>query len=256
MRAASPEAALRGALDAAPAPVRLWWRDDDAGRDHPRLAALLDIARRREAPLALAVVPAWLEPACAARVLACPLADVLQHGISHGNHGRPPAKKIELGGAADPAELRTTLAAMRVGLAERFGARALPVLVPPWNRIAPDLLPALPGLGFVGWSGFGPRPAPLPVPGLVQVNTHLDPIAWRGDRSLTDPDALVAKLAHSIDSRLYGANHPEPIGVLTHHLAHDEAVWTFCEALLEHLAAHAAVRFPSINAVFSVEVRA
>ena len=70
MRVASPEAALRQALDAAPAPVRLWWRDDDAGRDHPRLAALLDIARRREAPVALAVVPAWLEPPCAARILA------------------------------------------------------------------------------------------------------------------------------------------------------------------------------------------
>jgi hypothetical protein len=242
MRAASPEAALRGALDAAPAPVRLWWRDDDAGRDHPRLAALLDIARRREAPLALAVVPAWLEPACAARVLACPLADVLQHGISHGNHGRPPAKKIELGGAADPSELRTALAAMRVGLAERFGARALPVLVPPWNRIAPDLLPALPGLGFVGWSGFGPRPAPLPVPGLVQVNTHLDLIRWReAARPMSFAQAALGLAA------LVRAGRPEPIGILSHHLVSDGAGFAALDRLLGLVQDHPRARFGSIR---------
>ncbi len=114
----------------------------------------------------------------------------------------------------------------------------------------------MPALGYCGLSGFGDRAAREATPGLIQVNTHLDPIAWRGDRSLTDPDALVAKLARSIDRRLSGADHPEPIGVLTHHLAHDEAVWTFCEALLERLAAHAVVRFLSIDAVFSVEARA
>ena len=37
-RPVTPEPRLLAALDAAPAPVAFWWRDDDAGRDHPRLA--------------------------------------------------------------------------------------------------------------------------------------------------------------------------------------------------------------------------
>jgi hypothetical protein len=33
-------------------------------------------------------------------------------------------------------------------------------------------------------------------------------------------------------------------------------VWTFCEALLERLVAQPVSRFPSIDAVFSIEARA
>lgn len=243
MRVASPEAALRQALDAAPAPVRLWWRDDDAGRDHPGLAALLDIARRREAPVALAVVPAWLEPPCAARILACSAANVLQHGIAHQNHAHLPARKIELGGAADLPGLGAALAAMRLELADRFGARALPVLVPPWNRIVPDLLPMLPGLGFTGWSGFGPRPAP-PLPGLAQVNTHLDLIRWReAARPVSFAEAAFALAA------LIRANRPEPIGILSHHLVADTAAFAALDRLLGVVQDHPKARLASIRSL-------
>ena len=118
-----PEAALVAALGASPAPVVLWWRDDDAGRDHPRLASLLALAERRRAPVALAVVPEWLEEACAARILGCPLATVLQHGIAHADHAVPPGKKIELGGSADHAALARDLVRGRERLAAAFGAR-------------------------------------------------------------------------------------------------------------------------------------
>ena len=53
----TPEQRLHAALAAAPAPVRFWWRDDDAGRDHSRLATLLELSCSRAAPLGLAVVP-------------------------------------------------------------------------------------------------------------------------------------------------------------------------------------------------------
>ena len=66
-----------------------------------------------------------------------------------------------------------------------FGQAASPVFVPPWNRIAPALLPRLRALGFRGLSTFrrSPRRA-QPAPGLAQINTHLDPIDWRGGRGL------------------------------------------------------------------------
>ena len=49
----------------------------------------------------------------------------------------------------------------------------------------------------------------------------------------------MARLAAAIAARLDGdADADEPIGLLTHHLIHDEAVWRFCEALLDRLRRH------------------
>lgn len=250
MRAAEAEAeaALRRALDAAPALVRMWWRDDDAGRDHPRLAALLAIARRRAAPVALAVVPARLERACAARILASPLADVLQHGVAHENHATARAKKIELGGSADPTGLRSALASMRARLVDGFGDRALPVLVPPWNRITPGLVPTLPALGFAALSTFGPRPTARPLPGLIQVNAHLDLIRWReGGRPLDFAEAAAALAG------LVRSGGPEPIGILSHHLVMAAAAFAALDRLLGVVQDHPRARLGSIRSFVAEE---
>ena len=55
------QAALDAALERGEA-IRVWWRDDDAGRDRPALTRLLELAECHAAGLALAVVPVWLEP--------------------------------------------------------------------------------------------------------------------------------------------------------------------------------------------------
>ena len=41
-----------------------------------------------------------------------------------------------------------------------------------------------------------------------------------------------------------------PIGILTHHLAFDEALWRTMEALLELLSSHRAIHFPQLDAVW------
>jgi hypothetical protein len=128
-----------------------------------------------------------------------------------------------------------------------LGARLLPVLVPPWNRIAPGLPGLLPALGFRGLSVFGPRPAPLAAPGLALVNAHVDPVDWRGGRGLADPNALIARAAEAI---VRAAPIGEPVGLLTHHLVHDEAVWAFAEALLDRLSASSAVEHPFVGQLF------
>ena len=128
-------ASLLDALDEAASPVRFWWRDDDAGRLEPTLDPLLELAARHSAPLALAVVPAWLDAATIGAIAGSALVDVLQHGWAHENHARPGQRKIELGGAEDTDRLLRHLAAGRDRLAVAFGARFLPVMVPPWNRI-------------------------------------------------------------------------------------------------------------------------
>jgi hypothetical protein len=77
----------------------------------------------------------------------------------------------------------------------------------------------------------------FPAADLLQVNTHIDPIDWHGTRSLADPVLLIESLAAAIKRRVAGeADRDEPIGFLTHHLMHDEAIWSFCEELMMQLS--------------------
>ena len=222
----TPEEDLADAIAAAAEPPRFWWRDDDAGADDPRLLPLLDVARAREAPLALAMVPAWLDERCVARVAAAPWVTVLQHGIAHADHAVPPAKKIELGGAAPRDRLLRDLAGGRVRLVQAFAARFVPALVPPWNRIAADLLPGLAGLGFTGISTYGPRSRESDA-GLRRVNTHLDLVAWReGGRHLD-----LAEAARGL-AALVRRGLREPIGILSHHQVMDAAAYSTLDRLL------------------------
>jgi hypothetical protein len=224
---------LEAALDAAAQDgkaIRLWWRDDDAGRDRPELERLLELAERRALPLALAVVPVWLEAPAQARIAASSQASVLQHGFAHVNHAAAGEKTCELGGRAT-AMIEAELARGQACLVDAFGADFLAVLVPPWNRMDRKLIGRLTACGFCGLSTYGRRDAPLAAAGLIQVNTHLDPIEWRGGRLFVGEVAALERLVAMLDP-------DEPIGILSHHLAMDEPGWQFLDRLLGVLAAH------------------
>lgn len=226
--------------------VAVWWRDDDATAHTPALDRLLALRRETGWPLALAAIPAGAEPSLAARLAGEAEIDLLVHGLAHANHAPPGEKKAEL--AHRPAAALEREAAQGLALARaRLGALlgVLPVLVPPWNRIAPDLAAALPRLGFRGLSTFGPRGSAIP--GLVQVNTHLDPVAWRTGRGLAEPRALLARAADTV------GRGEAPLGLLTHHLVQDARTWAFCAALLERLRAHPAVRVARADGLFAPE---
>ena len=236
---------LEAALDACAArgeAIRLWWRDDDAGREHPALERLIELAERRDLPLALAVVPLWLEPPVQALIAASAGTTVLQHGFAHADHAPPGAKSVELGGR-DLATVTDELRAGRALLIDAFGATCLAVLVPPWNRLDPGLIERLTECGFAGLSTFGRRSGDQVAPGLVQVNAHLDPVDWRGSRLFVGEAAALQRLC-----ALLGPD--EPIGILTHHLVMDEPGWRFLDRLLEVLASHPAAKLCAAGELF------
>ena len=236
---------LRKALDGVAArgeAIRVWWRDDDAGRDHPALARLLDLAECLDLPLALAVVPMWLQANTQARIAASPTATVLQHGFAHADHALPERKSIELGGR-DVETILGELERGRAMLADAFGCAFLAVLVPPWNRLDAGLVERLTGCGFVGLSTFGRRAGAEAAPGLAQVNAHLDPVDWRGTRLFVGETAALARLIAVLDA-------DEPIGILSHHLAMDEAGWAFLDRLLRVLAYHPGARLCPAHELF------
>lgn len=226
----------------------LWWRDDDAGQPSAALDRLLAEADRPRLPLALAVIPSAAGPALAER-LAGETAAVLQHGYAHANHAVPGAKKAELG--AD-RPLATVLEELRRGarrLARLFGARFRRVLVPPWNRIDPDVAAALPGAGYAGLSTYRPRRAAGGGPGLTVVNTHVDIVDWQARRFLGEDAALRLTIDHLAARRGGLADRAEATGLLTHHAVHEAEAWTFVERWVATLA-EGGGRFLSADELF------
>lgn len=215
-----------------------WWRDDDAVAPGPALDRLVALASRFGVPVHLAVIPAGATPALADTVAATPALIPLVHGWAHANHAPEGEKKAEFG-VHRPLTMRRDEAAQSMQTLSRlFGAALAPVFVPPWNRIAPDFAPTLKTLGYSTLSAFGPRKSPEAAPGLVIANTHLDPIDWHGSRSLAEPARLIAQIARDLTDRREGrADNAEPYGLLTHHLVHDAAIWSFTEDLLGRLIA-------------------
>ena len=238
---------LQAELDAwaeAGLTAQFWWRDDDAVEPTAALNRLLDLAARHDAPLALAVIPARAAQALGRLLDGHPLATPVQHGFAHRNHAPPDEKKIELGPHRPLDVVSEELLRGRALMTGLFGERFLPMLVPPWNRIAGALVEALPALGLTAVSAHGARSQPEPLPGLRQVNTHADILRWTDPRGfLGEAEALSLVCGH-LQARRQGQAGPpdpaEPTGILSHHLAHDEKTWDFLERLLAVLAEHGA----------------
>jgi hypothetical protein len=224
------DTALKAARQAG-RPARLWWRDDDAEMVSPALETLAARAERHRIPLSLAVIPAGASKDL--RELFARGGDwaALVHGFAHKNYAPPGEKRAEFGHHRAVSRMRDELC---MGL-DRLGAllpgHARAVLVPPWNRIAPELLPVLPEIGFEALSTFGDVPRRPAIPTL---NCHLDIINWRS-RRFAGAASLIDKLVSLLElQRQTGA--PDPIGLLTHHRQHDRAAELFLDKLAARLA--------------------
>lgn len=249
-------AALQRELDAwaeAGRSATLWWRDDDAEAPGPALERLLALAARHEVAPALAVVPAGAGRPLGDRLGACPDVFVLCHGLTHRNLAPGDARKSEFGAGRPVREMLADVAAGWHCLRQLFGAQALPVLVPPWNRVAPALLPRLPDAGIRGLSTLGARAAAEPAPGLLQVNCHVDLVDWRGGRCFVgEAAALEALRAHFVGRRDGRYEAAEPSGIMSHHLVHDAEAWDFLERLLETTRRHPATHWLSAAEAFNL----
>ena len=212
----------------------VWWRDDDAVSSTGALQHLIALAEEMGVTVHLAIVPRLADDSLVADVMGTRALVPVVHGWRHDNHAPPDAKKSEFGTPRRDArtEIEQALAVMRA----RFGARLLPLFVPPWNRIDAGLLPDLAAAGYRGLSTFTPRKARLAATGLVQINTHIDPIDWRGTRDLVAPEVLIVRIATLIDNRTDGVTDAtEPLGYLTHHLVHSPPLWEFSRQLMTEL---------------------
>jgi hypothetical protein len=229
----------------------LWWRDDDAAAVTPALDQLLRLHAELGLPLALAVIPDRLEPGLTLRLAGCEGVMILQHGYRHANHANKGERACELGDQRPLEDVAADLLAGQRRLTTAFGKRFLPVLVPPWNRISERVVERLPALGFVGLSTFRARARAEPVPGIIQINAHCDPVKWKQGARFTGTGPALDDLIGHLRARRTGAVDPdEPTGFLTHHLALDASAWAFVAELLDRTRAHPRISWQNAREVF------
>ncbi len=238
---------LTAELDKCRAPARFWWRDDDAVALTPALTTLLDIRAELDLPLALAVIPAQLDDTLVARLAPEIAVRVLQHGWDHTNHAAAGTQLSEFPPGRGDAEIAAQLASGREILADRFGASFVPVLVPPFNAVAADAVEAVRASGLRGLS-LATDFAGL---GLPSRNVHADLIDWRETKAVPLGRAIGALVLALRLRRLGLVEATRPIGVMTHHLVHDDGIWLLMREMLTRLKAHPNVAFPSIESIFA-----
>jgi predicted deacetylase len=216
---------VSAALDAAPAPVDVFFRDDDAGWGSDRLQALLDVFARHELPLDLAVIPAALDEELAAELVRRTEVQPLhlhQHGYTHDNH-EPDGREHEFGPQRSRDEQQSDIAFGAARLNDLLGATE-PIFTPPWNRCTPDTGHALRALGFRVLSRES-RAEPLAIDGLDEIPIRVD---W------VKADA-VERLAQAIAAA-------GRIGIMFHHAEMDAGELARVDALLARLAGDDRVR--------------
>jgi len=224
---------LRRALDAVPAPVTFFFRDDDAGWDDQRLLALLEVFETNAVPVDLAAIPTAMSSdlalALRARIEAAPqLVAVHQHGFAHVNHERD-GRRYEFGPARPAASQWRDIDLGRRRLVDMLGPLAKPIFTPPWNRCTAVTGECLRELGFIALSrDAGARP--LEIDGLCELPIRMD---WAPHRKGKPVDRR--ELARLLSRHLQS---PGPTGVMFHHALMDVADRAAVSELLGLLATH------------------
>jgi len=218
-----PELARWKAAGHAPT---FWWRDDDARRPTPALDRLLALSARFDAPITIAAVPDGDVAALAQACRGVPHAELAIHGFRHENRAPPGRPSGEVNDQDGLAEVMSDLGAAmeafrRAGVTPRL-------FVPPWNNAHPTLKQAL-ELQGLELSCYGEmRRAAEP----GRLDAHLDLMRWKPGARFRGAVRFLLRARRLLAERRLNSAWDQPLGLLTHHLDHDEPAWRFLEAFL------------------------
>lgn len=205
--------------------VEIWWRDDDLETPSQQLDNLISTAHNIKLAPMLAVIPARASKQLEGVLNKCDIKIAI-HGFKHHNHEPVKNKKAEFGSVRTIETQKIDLENAIKQLEQIFGGLFLKCLVPPWNRINDALPHLLPSLGISGLSTFASRKRIPSIPGLTQINTHIDVIDWKRTRKFIGAELMAQELAAQLkNSRAGITDGQEPIGLLSHHLLMSAADW-------------------------------
>ena len=143
---------------------------------------------------------------------------------------RRPARRSRSSGRIAPADVVLgELARAKAVIDRLFAGKALPCSCRPGTASTRPCCRRLPATGFAALSVFG-RAKPAPLPHRQHTCRHHRLARRRAGGK--DHGALVQELAAELRLRREAGSR-EAVGVLTHHLVHDEAAWLFLEGLFD-----------------------
>lgn len=143
---------VRTALDEAETPVRLFFRDDDAGWVNDRLYLLLDKFACAGLPIDVAVIPRAINHHLVDELLLRwqqdrHLIGLHQHGYGHLNH-ESAGRRCEFGGSRSKTQQKVDISKGQVMLRAALGNALEPHFTPPWNRCTTETVECLEELDF------------------------------------------------------------------------------------------------------------
>lgn len=201
---------------------QLWWRDDDCREPTWQLDRLLEV--RRDIPITLAVIPDVDLNPLANRLSATSDVTVAQHGVDHENKLPPGGPRSEFPVDASQSAVSAAVAAGRA----RMVAAGLPPItfVPPWNEPSDRQIEAIKSARYDSYS-IGATGKPLEA--LKHVGAQVDILRWKGKPHFKGRRRVFDALRKQLEARRAMGAYEEPIGILTHHLVHDEPAWRFLD---------------------------
>ena len=212
----------------------VFFRADDIGIPSKQYTDLIQLFTKHQIPLALAVVPSWLNEERRNH-----LFDIAgknpslwcwhQHGTRHVNH-ETQGKKQEFGSARTEEEIQHSLSRGKSRLATLLGDDFTPIFTPPWNRCSQQTLQQLIELRFLAISrSSGARPlSPASLPDL-QVNVDLHTRKENSpQKALTN---LLSELEHSLATGW--------CGIMLHHQRMNARALLFLDILLKVIRSEA-----------------
>lgn len=200
----------------------LWWRDDDCRTAGPGLERLLRV--RGDIPLTLAVIPDGDLASLASRLGTATGVSLAQHGVDHEN-------RLPAGGPRSEFTEDVTQSAVDAAVADgraRMEAAGLKPItfVPPWNEPSNRQIDAIRAAGYTSYS-TGARGKPLVA--LAHIGAEVDILRWKGEPHFRGRWRVFNALRIQLELRRAAGAFDEPVGILTHHLVHDEDAWSFLD---------------------------
>jgi hypothetical protein len=192
-----------------------WWRDDDAAVQCPELSALIDTLSSVD--VALATVPALLEPALARELCGRGNVAIFQHGWRHDNHNGADSVPSEFPPDRDRNVVADELRKGQEILSGSFPLSFYAVFVPPWHSSAPWILNDAARLGFTAVS-LPPAPSPTFKHGYCgELNFEIDLSDWSKGGAFIGLDEFCRRVTRVLKARRLEGALDEPIGILSHH---------------------------------------
>lgn len=238
---------LAAAIEKNPAnhAAAVFLRADDIGAGGRAFEAMCRLFRYHQAPLAMAVVPAWLSGIRRRQLFEiAPLDEPLwgwhQHGWRHVNWQRS-GKSSEFGEQRPLEKQWKDIHQGQQKMQEIFGKHFTPVFTPPWNRLSTATLKILQDLEFAGVSATKPFPRGVKPPIVLKnLRINIDLHTRNAKDGTADFQALLDDLTSLLVKK-------ELFGIMVHHHRMNRFAFDFLDELLRLLRERARARFLSFE---------